>query len=583
MSELTGLGIISLLGILLLCSRSSTPAYLQQSLVAAITAGFLFLLLKFGLYYKYAWLPQVLGACGLLWDAKARTRDLSFAKASLLLLFLACVCVAATIFLEPSVWLWSAATLLYATMGLLQREQPQVARSTSLPAPIFAAPFLLPVFFVFYFLSARQTPLFVDEASYILGGWALLRGELIRSYFEWMYGAPIFYPLIAGSLESIFDLWGPRIFNLLCSLGALLCVAKIAARRFGRTNEILTLWFLGLAPGMWYIARFATYDAPSLLFIAAAWWLLESERKTFLAGLFCLAAILCKYVSLIALLPVFCIVLNRGKRDVFSFFLPLGIVLLLYVALFFPELAVLVQSNAGIEIEERFQIFNTTSRYLWFPILCAVIGAWSQSRRRASLLFVCSALALPGYHVLSANAHALEKHTAYAMLFLSPFAAEGIRQIFSWIRSARIPTFHKYYAQLGALVMLLIWSGTCALFMKLSLRAWPDLAGTARIFAAEIIPPVLAEGGLIHEYIFAKAGRGLIPVETTWAVESKDTESRIRQREFARIFLSGFYTGKVSRRLFEAAKESGYAVEATFVHVLTTGEKFEEVVMRRAN
>ena len=113
-----------------------------------------------------------------------------------------------------------------------------------------------------------------DESTYIYGGHQLIR-ELFHGggspYYEtWFSGAPILYPIVAAMLDHVGGLTLVREFSLACLLGATTLLYLTGRRIFGYWTG-LTAAGMFVALGITQrLGVLATFDAPSLLFLAAA-------------------------------------------------------------------------------------------------------------------------------------------------------------------------------------------------------------------------------------------------------------------------------------------------------------------------
>ena len=123
---------------------------------------------------------------------------------------------------------------------------------------------------------------FVDEATYLWAGhveWAhWLHGTSEPAYATYFSGAPVIYPPLAAIAAHFGGLAGARLLSLAFMLGATSLLWGMTRRLFGQWAAFAAAaLFAALGPTQ-FIGAFATYDAMSLFFMAAAAWCVVAAR-----------------------------------------------------------------------------------------------------------------------------------------------------------------------------------------------------------------------------------------------------------------------------------------------------------------
>jgi hypothetical protein len=114
------------------------------------------------------------------------------------------------------------------------------------------------------------------EAAYLWAGhleWAhWLHGVPVPPFSYYFSGAPVIYPPVGALADSVGGLAGARVLSLVFMLAATALVWATAGRLFGRRAAFFAAaLFAVLAPTL-HLGSFATYDALSVLLVAAAAW-----------------------------------------------------------------------------------------------------------------------------------------------------------------------------------------------------------------------------------------------------------------------------------------------------------------------
>ncbi|MGH3210114.1 MAG: glycosyltransferase family 39 protein [Trebonia sp.] len=155
-----------------------------------------------------------------------------------------------------------------------------ITRKLRMPWPLLA------VLAVQAALSAslvRTRTAFGDEALYLSAGhleWShWLHGTQIPAYQTWFSGAPVIYPPVGAVADSLGGLVAARLLSLALMLGVTTFVWSTAVRLLAdeRAAFFAAALFAVLAPTL-HLGSYATYDAPSLLLLAAATWCAAGAR-----------------------------------------------------------------------------------------------------------------------------------------------------------------------------------------------------------------------------------------------------------------------------------------------------------------
>jgi len=138
---------------------------------------------------------------------------------------------------------------------------------------------LLPVLAVQALLSlrlVRADTAFQDEAAYLWAGhlqWAhWLHGTPIPPFAAYFSGAPVFYPPAGALADAAGGLAGARILSLGFMLGATALLWATASRLYGRRAAFFAAALFAVLGPTLHLGAFATYDALSVLLVAAAAW-----------------------------------------------------------------------------------------------------------------------------------------------------------------------------------------------------------------------------------------------------------------------------------------------------------------------
>jgi Dolichyl-phosphate-mannose-protein mannosyltransferase len=122
----------------------------------------------------------------------------------------------------------------------------------------------------------RADTAFQDEAAYLWAGhlqWAhWLHGTPVPPFAAYFSGAPVFYPPLGALADAAGGLAGARILSLCFMLGATALLWGTAGRLYGRRAAFFAAALFAVLGPTLHLGAFATYDALSVLLVAAAAW-----------------------------------------------------------------------------------------------------------------------------------------------------------------------------------------------------------------------------------------------------------------------------------------------------------------------
>ena len=117
---------------------------------------------------------------------------------------------------------------------------------------------------------------FVDEATYLWAGhleWAhWLHGAPVPPFAAYFSGAPVIYPPLGALADGVWGLAGARVLSLVLMLGATVLLWGTAGRLFGRRAAFFAAALFAVLGTTLHLGAFATYDALSVVLVAAAAW-----------------------------------------------------------------------------------------------------------------------------------------------------------------------------------------------------------------------------------------------------------------------------------------------------------------------
>lgn len=442
---------------------------------------------------------------------------------------------------------------------------------------------------------------FVDEAIYATVGEEILAGQDLQVASAWMFGS-YFYPIAAYYSNEIAGLVGQRALSAVLSTTAALFVFLTAWRLFDLKSGIWALFLFGLSGSSISVGQFGTYDVMGLPFLAISLYCLVAAALTahprrqtvylLLGGLTFSLSFLGKYIALLYL-PTLVLIgavlfRNQGKslRPLFDRFLALIAVLIgAYVLYFLFDLANVLKGENSSQLADRLIILQVIAEENGLAFVLAGVGtvaaaapflrrAVSQRDRlllvSAALALFAATMALPAYHVMSSNIRALEKHTVYALIFLSPLAGFGLATIIRHVQGLK----RRRVQVAGALLTIgaLMWVVNYALDRNWGFQnSWPNVSDAIQYLREHGVNEnslVLASGSAIYEYAFdfnIWSNRNIW--YSTWYMKYKDIEGveamklAIADRAVDYVILDDYYTPEMNAVLEPLLEAAGYRLD----------------------
>ncbi|MFG2557761.1 ArnT family glycosyltransferase [Streptomyces sp. NPDC048496] len=331
---------------------------------------------------------------------------------------------------------------------------------------------------------------FQDEALYLSAGHAelahLLHGvPLPVDYGSYFSGAPQLYPVAAALADDRFGLTGARVLSLVCMLGTTGLLYSFARRLFNERAALAAAALFGVTQSTIVLGYFATYDAPAVLLLAfAAWLVVRLDRAPIVAVLLAappaVLAVGVKYASALYLPSLVGIALlvawpHRGKAAFGrAVLLALGMGALLGCGLYFTDVLDGVRATTTARehgTDSAAELLRSSALWSGLVVATAVGGAISYVRRGrmfesplshnlagpgwrwrllVGLLLCGTALLAPAYQIHLSTSVALYKHLGFGLLFAAPMAGVGV---------TRLMGAHFRYPQLG----IMLWVATLCL------------------------------------------------------------------------------------------------------------------------
>jgi Dolichyl-phosphate-mannose-protein mannosyltransferase len=133
---------------------------------------------------------------------------------------------------------------------------------------------------------------FQDEATYLYVGHheiALLlhHAPTYDTYPTYLSGSPMLYPILGAAVEGMFGLGGARNLSLIFMLLTTIALFSITRHLFGRGAAIGAAAVFALSSSVLFMGHLATFDAPALLLLAlAAWIVVRFAHRSFAIALF---------------------------------------------------------------------------------------------------------------------------------------------------------------------------------------------------------------------------------------------------------------------------------------------------------
>jgi 4-amino-4-deoxy-L-arabinose transferase-like glycosyltransferase len=315
-------------------------------------------------------------------------------------------------------------------------------------------------------LSLRNSA-FVDEGCYLFSGhteWAQLFGGPTpdTDYATYFSGSPYLYPMIAAIANALGGLGAARGLSLICMLGATVMLYRATTLLFGRRAAFYAAGLFALCGPSLFMSHLATFDAPSVLLLASAFWyaIRCADNKVYMLETIGLAvlAIAFKYAAIAYAIPIvltvgICAIPRVGWRWATARTVVVGsLVMLLAFGLLCiagpTSLAGLTSTtlNRPPATNTVDQIAQRSAVYVGFVLVLAAFGTlWFVIKRRQqpetntpvesevstwnwkvrallALVLTGSALIAPIGDMRLHTLTSLEKHAGYGLLFAAPMA-----------------------------------------------------------------------------------------------------------------------------------------------------------------
>lgn len=324
--------------------------------------------------------------------------------------------------------------------------------------------------FIIFCLNLNFNGVFVDEVYYILVGKSVVSGGLtnvVGEPLEVMFGF-IVAPIILYLGDYIGGFLVARAINSLFISGTLVIIYLITKKIFNDRKVSLISVFLSLSfSPIFFIARFATHDAPSLFFLSLSILVAlesiseknseKSVNKMLASSFLLFISFICKYTSILAFPALFLLLLfKKGKISV-HFFAPFSALVIFYAVLFYRHLNVLFSSQFYTQTGFVFDI----SIVIFILLLPYTILFYFSGERKLRIFFILGAVSIIAFQMLLTNYVNTFKHAAFAFIFIVPFASYGFYRLISRIRKYKIKFFlevAKNYIVFSIVIVLIISS-----------------------------------------------------------------------------------------------------------------------------
>lgn len=305
---------------------------------------------------------------------------------------------------------------------------------------------------------------FEDESLYLYAGHRELALELhgtptYDSYPSYFSGAPFLYPILAAGADHVGGLEAARAMSLLFLLATTGLVWTITRRLYGQAPAVIaSLLFATSAPTL-FLSRFATYDALTILLLAAAFWIVvrTAHKPVFLlltAAPVLALAVAVKYAALLYVPTVIAVSVfvvpdrpdhpDRLRRDwirglIRGAALTAGVVVLLVAAYasLSPEMKLGIKqttTNRDLGGDPVSAIVRLSLVWCGWVFALAMIGtgfeALRKNRPRARVWLAAtlagSALLATVYQAHLHKMQSLHKHLGFGLMFAAPVAGLAI-------------------------------------------------------------------------------------------------------------------------------------------------------------
>jgi len=477
----------------------------------------------------------------------------------------------------------------------------------------------------------KYNTLFLDEAINAVVGEDFLLGNYHRNALTFHFGSYL-YPALSAVVSKMGGVTAMRLVSTI-----LICVASAfvyftAKRLFGRKAGLIGAILFAFNGNILNLGQLAVYDALALPFMAASFYTLvlaatsglNQRRLLLTASLFAVLATLSKYIGLIYLPALFLTALAlywlKGasmSRAVFhlalNFVFPAVLTLGVYAAIYWSEL-IQVFREQGFSLAPRWLILRIIGEEIGFILLLAMTGlallagavALGRNQNTEALfgregsqynwqtfphvyrplffsllfLLLCTWLASPLLHWLTANNRSLWKNCTYSLIFLSPLAGYCVSTVIGFFRSRDV-----LFVRLAG---VLIICGGVYYFVNNALNAnwsfqqsWPNTRGVMTYLRENGINEnsrVLAEEMDVYEYYFSPEISDSRVWNNFWNMEYGDLAGQegalaaIRDRALDFVIIDDFYFPGIRKRANPVLVEAGYVVGWEEIQKLRTGD-----------
>ncbi|MGH7758201.1 MAG: glycosyltransferase family 39 protein, partial [Candidatus Dormibacteria bacterium] len=375
----------------------------------------------------------------------------------------------------------------------------------------------------------RANTAFQDEALYLWAGHlqisAWLHGTPIPAFPTFFSGAPVLYPPLAAVADALGGLTGARLLSLLFMLGATTLLWSTVRQLHGRVPAFFACALFALWGPSLRLGAFATYDAMSLLLMAAAArCAVQAGRSRGASGWLVAAAVALaaanatKYASAIFDPVVLGLAWGVAARTMdWRAALGRALTLGVYTAGILGALLVLgggeyltgiaattfarsTGSTPSAEIAtQAWQLGGPLLALAVLGGLAAWLGGLRGPDRLLILLMVVAGLLVPVAYLHLGSLTSFSKHIDFGLWFVAIAAGVGLGQL---LRPWRTAGPRRLLTAGMALTMCLpAWAGLQAAHSLF--RTWPDsrpVVSTAARVLSRTRGPILAENPSLFEY-----------------------------------------------------------------------------------
>lgn len=458
--------------------------------------------------------------------------------------------------------------------------------------------------------------LHLDEAIYATVGEDVLSGVYQQGALQWMFGSYL-YPAAAALANNLAGLAGLRILSAALSTAAAVFVYLTALRLFNSHAALWALFIFGLTGISINLGQLAVYDMLGVALLALTLYCLvlavqkpESETPYFeWAGVAFSLSVLAKYIGILLLpaliLVVMALHLVYGGRlwAIFagipwlSFAAPILIILGIYTALHVDDLQIVLSGQFANQPENRLTIIGSVLEQIGVPLVFALLGtafgirrvfAVPNARRRKLVILVlvpvlfAAVLALPLYHVVTANIRSLWKHNVYALVLLAPLAGYGLAAVLQSLRS--FVGSHNRLLKVGGAVLTaaaIFWFLTSAVRQNANFRhSWPNSHDVIAYLRLQTITPetrILSSSYAVYEYYFDFGTQDRATWGSVWYTEYGELSGReaiqraISECAYNVAVIDNYYAPELAYELERQLQQAGYAVSFSDMEQLADG------------